>query len=69
MVTPNFVPLHIMANANDGRIYRTLMTKARISPVIIQHLSKMIDVKNNSDEKTKMHAVSVNTLHGITKDC
>jgi hypothetical protein len=63
---PNFIPSHIMVNATDGQIYKTLMKKARISPTIIQHLNKMIDVKNGG-EKPKLCPASNTIFQSIAE--
>jgi len=69
MVTsPQFVPRHIILNGGDGRFYKALMEKARISPIIIQRMVEMVDGSDCKKTREEMCAASTITFQNIAND-
>jgi hypothetical protein len=69
MVTsPQFVPQHIIVNGGDGHFYKSLMEKARISPIIIQHMVEMVDGSDCKKTREEMFAASTMTFQNIAND-
>ena len=66
--SPQFVPQHIIVNGGDGHFYKSLMEKARISTIIIQHMVEMVDGSDSKKTREEMFAASTMTFQNIAND-